>query len=136
MKRIWRKIPDFEKYEVSNDGLVRRNGKLRKPTKAVSGHEYFRLSSHGHTYNRSINRLVELTFGVVGPTSTRVPQIPDSDWDKVQGVEVQPIIDAVNTIKSVTAYDLLAKKYSVSIQMIYYIVHGKFWRVNWRAHRQ
>lgn len=75
---IWKTVPGFEPYEVSDFGRVRRNGKIRKCWKMPkSGHHSYKLSINGVYRNIQIGRLVALTF--IGPPPSSAHQACHDD---------------------------------------------------------
>lgn len=68
-KREWRPFPGFPKYEISEDGLHRRDGKILKPETDKDG--YHRLFvSDGKTRKKFLaHRIVALAFIGTPPTS-------------------------------------------------------------------
>ncbi len=66
MNEIWKTITDFDKYEVSNLGNVRRQTKkgyhLLKPHVNAGGYYFVRLSKDGKAKNYTIHRLVANAF--------------------------------------------------------------------------
>ena len=69
-REVWRTIPLFEAYQVSNHGRVRRvargaNGappKILKPWVGVGGERYVSLRADGHTHTSVVDALVEIAF--------------------------------------------------------------------------
>jgi hypothetical protein len=70
---IWKKIKEFDNYEVSNYGNVRsinridnlgriKQGKKLKKTKNKQGYEYVTLIKNGKKTNKTVHRLVAFTF--------------------------------------------------------------------------
>ena len=73
-KEIWREIPGYPAYEVSDQGRVRRRcsenrwaaGHVLRPASMPSGHRYVLLTdSSGSTRKQFVHRLVAQTF--IGP---------------------------------------------------------------------
>lgn len=66
MSEEWKKISEFEDYEVSNLGRVRRRQKVLKPNtvRSLCGIEYYQLSicKDGVKRGKRIHRLVAETF--------------------------------------------------------------------------
>ncbi len=70
MEEIWKPIPDFDKYWVSNLGNVKsfkyKAPRILKPsTKRRGGYKLVILSKEGKCYPRHIHQLVSLAF--IGP---------------------------------------------------------------------
>ena len=61
MREQWRKIHDFEMYEVSSMGRIRRNGKCRKP-KINKSYEMVTLCGGGKMSTRFVHRCVLEAF--------------------------------------------------------------------------
>jgi hypothetical protein len=60
---IWKKIKDFENYEISSLGKVRnKKGNILVPKYDRDGYAYARISKNGHRYLRAIHRLVAIAF--------------------------------------------------------------------------
>ena len=59
---IFKKHPEYEKYEISNYGRVRRKGRIRKQATNNSGYQYLSCSVEGKKTNRYVHRLVLQTF--------------------------------------------------------------------------
>jgi len=66
MKEIWKKINNYEDYEISNFGNARslknNNIKKLKPSKSSSGYLQIVLCKNGKTKNCFIHKLVAKTF--------------------------------------------------------------------------
>lgn len=75
----WRPIPDYEAYEVSDEGQVRRNGRILKMQPLPTGHLTVSLSKHPHRKQASVARLVLLAFVGPAPSETEVRHYPDRD---------------------------------------------------------
>jgi hypothetical protein len=67
MDEKWRKIPEFDGYEISNHGRLRslKTNKLLKPYKSSVGYYETQLYKNGKFLHVRIHRLVALTF--LGP---------------------------------------------------------------------
>jgi hypothetical protein len=75
---LWREIPGFEAYEVSEHGDVRRGTKVIKPERVQgSGRKRFRLSKDGKTFAVPAAHLVALTY--VGPKPFRTAEVCHND---------------------------------------------------------
>ena len=60
---IWSPIPGFSRYEISDDGQVRRIAGLLKPTRSQSGHLKVTLySDRGKPWRAGIHQIVARTF--------------------------------------------------------------------------
>ena len=64
MDEIYKKIDDYENYEISNQGNVCNivTGKVLKPSKDTNGYYHVRLSKNGITKTIKIHRLVGFAF--------------------------------------------------------------------------
>ena len=61
MTEVWRRVPNYEMYLVSNKGRMMRNGKIMKHS-LRTGYPYVNLSVKGVTRNADIHRLVASAF--------------------------------------------------------------------------
>ena len=62
---IWKPIPRYEEYEVSNKGRVRslkNNGKILTPIKNPKGYLRIKLSKHSKGFSFMVHRLVGMAF--------------------------------------------------------------------------
>lgn len=86
MKEDWQKIPDFENYEVSNLGSVRRNKKndiypkLLTPWK-VNNRKVIRLTTGKKQINRYIYQLVMMAFAGPRPNGFVVAHLNGNSLD-------------------------------------------------------
>lgn len=80
-REIWRAVPMFDAYEVSNLGRVRRvkrgekNGaprKVLKPWAGVGGETYVTLRAEAHSHTCAVSALVEIAFRRRRPSRERV----------------------------------------------------------------
>ena len=63
MKEEWRAVVGYENYEVSNTGLIRRNGKILKPQlNNKYGHVKVKLCKDGVCIKYFIHRIVATAF--------------------------------------------------------------------------
>jgi hypothetical protein len=63
---IWKPVPGFEDYEISEHGYLRRGLKLLKPERVVgNGRKRFCLSRDGRQFRLKAAQLVALAF--IGP---------------------------------------------------------------------
>ena len=64
MKEIWKKIKNYDDYEISNLGNVKslKSNKILKPSKSSSGYLQVTLCKNGKTKNFFIHRLVANEF--------------------------------------------------------------------------
>lgn len=67
--QIWKDIPGFTGYQVSNDGIVRRGNRYIKQHKANGGGLYVNLG----TTTRLVHKLVWIAF--MGPPTGRIQHI-------------------------------------------------------------
>lgn len=60
----YKAIPGFDSYLIDQDGNVKSKltGKILKPGFMTSGYKFLVLRKNGQSFNRSIHRLVALTF--------------------------------------------------------------------------
>lgn len=66
MEMIWKTVPEFGEYEVSEHGNVRHGLKYLKPERVKgNGRKRFTLSKEGRLYRMHASHLVALTF--IGP---------------------------------------------------------------------
>lgn len=80
MTEIWRVIPSYPSYEVSNAGRVRRIspyrsttvGRMLKPYRCPSGHLNVRLSISSRLIGTGVHRLVCEAFHGAAPTPAHV----------------------------------------------------------------
>ena len=73
---VWRPIPGYEAYEVSDEGQVRRGGRIIKPQASHNGRLRVHLSNRRRI---SIHRLVLLAFVGPAPPGTQARHYPDPD---------------------------------------------------------
>lgn len=76
---MWKKIKDYEKYEVNEEGQVRRNSRILKP-EIRSGYYSVGLCSHGKKKHMRIHRLVAQAFI---PNPENLPMINHKDENKL-----------------------------------------------------
>jgi hypothetical protein len=62
MEEIWKPVPDYEQYSVSNMGRVKRRGKILKPGTTECGYHIVALCKGGIPKSVSIHRLIGKTF--------------------------------------------------------------------------
>ena len=75
---VWKKIPNFEDYEVSTMGRVRSNNKIMKLSDNGLGYFQVKLWSNRKMTRRYIHRIVMETFS---PTSKKM-EVNHIDHDK------------------------------------------------------
>ena len=69
---IWKEIPSFERYQVSNMGNIRRGNKLLTPGLDTDGYRQVNLYMNKKRYTRKVYRLVLNAFS---PNIENKPQI-------------------------------------------------------------
>lgn len=86
MNEIWRKIEEFENYEVSNLGQVRSlnynhtgEAKILRPGKQRNRYLQVNLYKNGKKYSKTVHRLVAVAFI---PNLENKPQVNHIDGDK------------------------------------------------------
>jgi hypothetical protein len=72
MKELWRKIPSFPDYEVSNHGRLRKDNKLMDPHFSKEGYHRYVLKLNGKKYHRTVHPLVLEAFVCPRPVFPRV----------------------------------------------------------------
>lgn len=76
----WKEIKDYENYEVSDFGRVRRNGKILKPWKNRKGYLHVDLSKNGIRRAVKVHRLVAQAFL---PNPQNLPCVNHKDENKI-----------------------------------------------------
>ncbi len=76
---MWKKIKDFENYEINEKGQVRRNSKILKP-EIRTGYYSVELSKNGKRVHKRIHRLVAETFI---PNPDNLSQVNHKDENKL-----------------------------------------------------
>lgn len=76
---IWKTIIDYPKYEVSDEGLVRRGTKILKSYPDTDGYQIVGLCKNGKCVSVKVHRLVALAF-IDNPENK--PQVNHKDADK------------------------------------------------------
>lgn len=67
MEEIWRPIPEFEAYSISNTGKIKRYGKLRRINIDRDGYMWLTLSKKGKYVYCFLHRLICITFNSPPP---------------------------------------------------------------------
>ena len=62
MNEIWKKVKDYENYEISNFGKVKRKNKVLKYFICKNGYKYVSLSKNGIVKKITIHSLVAINF--------------------------------------------------------------------------
>lgn len=75
----WKPIPNYENYEASSEGEIRRNGKILKPYSLNKGHLIVSLCKNGKSKKYLIHRLVLETFIGPCPEGMETCHFPDKD---------------------------------------------------------
>ena len=78
-KEIWLPIKDYENYEISNLGRVRKKDKILKQYKNDKGYLYVSLSKNNKRKLFRVHRLVAITF-IENPNN--LPEVNHKDEDK------------------------------------------------------
>lgn len=150
----WRVIPEFEKYEVSSNGQVRRidTQYILKPFKSKWGYLMVDLSIQGKRTRKTVHRLVAETFLGVSdlPVNHRdgsktnnalsnlefVTHSENSQHAYDSGLREAPqnsdlskddIMDIVERINEGEKQKDIAHEYSLSPQAVCDIMHGRTW---------
>lgn len=77
MEEIWKSIPEFEDYTVSNLGRVmNKHGRIMKPSNHKQGYKLIGLKKDKKLYCRYVHRLVALAFI---PNPDNLPQVNHKD---------------------------------------------------------
>ena len=76
---MWKKIKDFEQYEINELGQVRHNSKILKP-EIRSGYLSVNLCKNGKRTHKRIHRLVAETFI---PNLNNLPMVNHKDGNKL-----------------------------------------------------
>lgn len=80
MIEVWSDVLGYEGlYEVSDQGRVRRNGKILKPRKNLGGYLLVSLSKNGIVKTAKIHRLVASAFI---PNPQNLPEVNHKDENK------------------------------------------------------
>lgn len=77
MNTRWKPIPDAPRYEVSDDGRVRRGGRVLKPYLDRHGYRYITLHLGGSKKTVQVHRVMMQAF--VGPDHGRLVRHLDGD---------------------------------------------------------
>lgn len=89
MNEVWKTVPGWDKYEVSNLGRVRRAkpgkstrvGKVLRPALNTCGYEQVKLCDNGREWNVRVHRLVAIAF--LGNRSDTHTDVNHIDGDKL-----------------------------------------------------
>ena len=77
MEEIWKSIPGFEDYTVSNLGRVmNKHGRIMKPSNHKQGYKLIGLKKDKKLYGKQVHRLVALAFI---PNPNNLPQVNHKD---------------------------------------------------------
>lgn len=76
---MWKKIKDFEQYEINESGQVRRNSKILKP-EMRNGYYSIALSKNGKRTHKRIHRLLAEAFI---PNPDNLPMVNHKDQDRL-----------------------------------------------------
>ena len=78
LKMIWKPVPGFENYEISEKGDLRKGSKMLRPERVVgSGRKRFCLSKGGRQYRFKAAQLVAMAF--IGPKPFRRAEVCHHD---------------------------------------------------------
>lgn len=141
MAIIWREIENSGGYWVSNDGKVKRNGKLISESHTPSGWPRVRFYNGGKPTWHIVWQLVINIFGDDHKLKY-LPRtaFPEKDLEILGGTEGffdnslivnSPLFDMY---EGTVPYKKLAKVYGVSTMTIYYIKWGRLWPKVWSQH--
>jgi hypothetical protein len=79
-QECWHPVPGYEDlYDVSNQGRVRRNGRVLRTLRASTGHLYVTLSKHSNKRQVAVHRIVLCAFVGPAPSGTEARHYPDRD---------------------------------------------------------
>lgn len=84
MAEVWKEIPGFNGYSVSNCGQISHNGKLLKPLIHKNGYAFVNLYGENGMKTKSIHRLVGEAF--VPGHSNELNQINHKDGNKTNNL--------------------------------------------------
>lgn len=112
---IWKNIPEFPNYQVSNKGEVKslnynqtKKEKIMKPHKNIGGYLQIQLSKKGKIKNITVHRLVAEAFI---PNPLNLPQINHRNEDKTDNrVENLEYCDAKYNSNFGTRNERVSKK--------------------------
>jgi HNH endonuclease/NUMOD4 motif len=75
----WRSVPHYEAYEVSDEGQVRRNGRILKMQPGPTGHLSVTLHDKGTKKQAQVHRLVLIAFVGSPPSKMETRHYPDQN---------------------------------------------------------
>lgn len=105
MSEVWKDVIDYEGlYEVSNEGLIRRNGKVLKPQVSHRGYFLVCLSKKSHQVRKSIHRLVAKSFK---PCENPLLEVNHIDGNKLN--------NNISNLEWVTKSENLAHAYKIGL---------------------
>jgi len=103
MQEIWKSIPGFENYLISNLGNVynKKFNRVKKPTKGNGGYWSINLSKNGKSSFCLLHRIVAITFL---PNPENKPQVNHINADKKDNTvnNLEWVTSKENNIHSVT----------------------------------
>ena len=94
---IWKKIEDFENYEVSTWGSVRGKRGIIKPYENSKGYLKVGLFKNGKHHKKRVNRLVAQAFI---PNPYNLPQVNHKDGNKLNNsyTNLEWVTDEINKL--------------------------------------
>jgi hypothetical protein len=154
----WRVVLGCEAYEVSNEGQVRRNGRILKTLKSKTGHLSVTLSTYPTKKQAGVHQLVLLAFVGPAPKGAEARHYPDRDpsnnrlsnlsWatrlvnvrDRIEhGTDnagerhgmsrlTWNMVAMIRETGRTRSQQVIAEEFGVDQSTISYILNGKSWR--------
>lgn len=100
MKEIWKEIPNYNKYEISNFKRVRRI--KNKNMLSTNTNKVCLTSNNGKRKNSTVNYFYKLTFRTfnINHIHFRVFNLPNEQWKDIEGYEGLYMISNLGRVKS------------------------------------
>ncbi len=127
MEEIWKDIPGFLDYQVSNLGRVKsfkgKNPKILKPQKRLKGYRFVALLNEKHKNNIDIHRLVLMSFVGMPPEGKECDHINRvRDDNRLENLRwVTKVENEANKLKVFPSYIKINKnrnkKYRVQLRI-------------------